>query len=56
MSADFRYIQVISENPSTPKTRSKRSSNPPSVNFQLPKDLEYLYDKQLPISQAKKKD
>ncbi|KAL4718408.1 hypothetical protein ACJJTC_004679 [Scirpophaga incertulas] len=56
MSENFRSIDVCKMSVSTPKTRAKRNSNPPSVNVQLPEHLEHLYSTQLPISLAKKKD
>lgn len=56
MSENFRSIDVCKMAVNTPKTRAKRNSNPPSVNVQLPNEIEHLYSTQLPISLAKKKD
>lgn len=56
MSDNFRSINVLKMPVNTLKTRAKRNSNPPSVNVQLPEEIELLYSSQLPISIAKKKD
>lgn len=56
MSENFRSIDVCKMAVNTPKTRAKRNSNPPSVNVQLPNEIEHFYFTQLPISLAKKKD
>ncbi|RVE42680.1 hypothetical protein evm_012668 [Chilo suppressalis] len=56
MSEDYRTIDVCKMPVNTSKTRAKRNSNPPSVNVQLPEEIELLYSSQLPISIAKKKD
>lgn len=56
MSEDFRVLEVLNTSLNTSNTRATRRSNPPSDAVTLPDGLEPLYQSQLPLSEAKKKD